>query len=33
MILSMMRHGGRRIIGRKWNVDVLLGGSGKGQGG
>ena len=24
MILSVMRHGGRRIIGRKWNVYMLL---------
>ena len=24
MIFSVMRHGGRRIIGRKWNVYMLL---------
>jgi hypothetical protein len=30
MILSMMRDGGRRIIGRKWNVHMLLSWSGKG---
>jgi hypothetical protein len=29
MILSVMRHGGRRIIGRKWNVYMLLSWSGK----
>jgi hypothetical protein len=32
MILSMMRHSGRGVIGRKWNIDVFLGWSGKGQG-
>ena len=31
MILSVMRHGGRRIIGRKWNVYMLLNSSGKGR--
>jgi hypothetical protein len=31
MILSVMRHGGRRIIGRKRNVYVLLSLSGKGR--
>jgi hypothetical protein len=31
MILSVMRHGGRRIIGRKWNVYMLLSSSGKGR--
>jgi len=29
MILSVTRHGGRRIIGRKWNVYMLLSWSGK----
>ena len=29
MIFSVMRHGGRRIIGRKWNVYMLLSWSGK----
>jgi hypothetical protein len=24
MIPSMMRHGGRRIIGRKWNIYMFL---------
>jgi hypothetical protein len=24
MTLSMMRHGGRRIIGREWNVYMFL---------
>jgi len=31
MILSMMRHSGRRIIRRKWNVYMLLSWSGKGR--
>jgi hypothetical protein len=31
MILSVMRHGGRRIIGRKGNVYMLLSSSGKGR--
>ena len=31
MILPVMRHGGRRVIGGKWNVYMLLGWSGKGR--
>jgi hypothetical protein len=31
MILPVMRHGGRRVIGRKWNVYMLLGWSTKGR--